>query len=107
MNRYRPWSVGSTAPAGWTWGEGVLRFEIEGSAFCHQMVRSIVGLLVAIGTGKRQADEVPAILAARDRAASEQPAPSAGLTLWQVDYDPTTRIPGAGTLEAPPGRPVN
>ena len=66
----------------------LLRFEIEGSAFCHQMVRSIVGLLVAVGTGKRRAEEVPAVLAARDRAAAEQPAPAAGLTLWQVDYGP-------------------
>ncbi len=88
-------------------GEGVLRFDIEGSAFCHQMVRSIVGLLVAVGTGKRRADEVPAVLAARDRSAAEQPAPPNGLTLWQVDYDPDRprRIPDPETLEAPPGRP--
>ncbi len=68
-------------------GEGVVRFEIEGSAFCHQMVRSIVGFTVAVGTGKRSADELPAVLAARDRAVAEQPAPPHGLTLWQVDYD--------------------
>jgi tRNA pseudouridine38-40 synthase len=64
----------------------VLRFEIEGSAFCHQMVRSIVGLLVAVGRGKRGAGEVPAVLAARDRSAAEQPAPPHGLVLWHVDY---------------------
>ncbi len=64
----------------------VLRFEIEGSAFCHQMVRSIVGFLVAVGRGKRRADETAAVLAAGDRSAAEQPAPPQGLTLWQVDY---------------------
>jgi len=64
----------------------VLRFEIEGSAFCHQMVRSIVGFLVAVGRGKRRADETAAVLAAGDRSAAEQPAPPHGLTLWQVDY---------------------
>jgi len=68
-------------------GDGLLRFEIEGSAFCHQMVRSIVGFLTAVGTGKRQAADLPAVMAARDRAAAEQPAPPHGLTLWQVDYD--------------------
>lgn len=68
-------------------GNGLLRFEIEGSAFCHQMVRSLVGFLVAVGTGKRRADEVPEVLAARDRQVAEQPAPPHGLTLWQVDYD--------------------
>lgn len=66
--------------------DDVLRFEIEGSAFCHQMVRSIVGFMIAVGTGKRRADQLPTVLAARDRAAAEQPAPPHGLTLWQVDY---------------------
>lgn len=69
-------------------GDDVLRFEIEGSAFCHQMVRSIVGFVVAVGAGKRSADEVPTVLAARDRAAAAQPAPPHGLNLWQVDYSP-------------------
>lgn len=64
----------------------VLRFEIEGSAFCHQMVRSIVGFLVAVGRGKRQPAEMAGVLAACDRARAEQPAPPHGLTLWQVDY---------------------
>ncbi len=64
----------------------LLRFEIDGSAFCHQMVRSIVGLLAAVGTGKRRVDEVPDVLAARDRAAAEQPAPPHGLILWSVAY---------------------
>lgn len=67
-------------------GDGLLRFDIRGSAFCHQMVRSIVGFMVAVGTGKRRADELPDVLAARDRSAAENPAPPHGLTLWQVDY---------------------
>lgn len=72
---------------GSTHGDGVLRFDIEGSAFCHQQVRSIVGFLVAVGMGRRDAEEVDAVLAARDRNAAEQPAPPHGLVLWQVDYD--------------------
>ncbi|MEL6982335.1 MAG: tRNA pseudouridine(38-40) synthase TruA [Actinomycetota bacterium] len=91
-------------------GEGVLRFDIGGSAFCHQMVRSIVGFLVAVGTGKRQADELPEVLAAKDRAAAEQPAPSHGLTLWAVDYD-GTRVgmpnPRSSDVGAGPTTPVN
>ncbi len=70
-------------------GDGILRFDIDGSAFCHQMVRSIVGLLVAVGRGRRRSDELPGVLAARDRAAAEQPAPPHGLTLWDVDYGAT------------------
>ena len=67
-------------------GDGLLRFDIRGSAFCHQMVRSIVGFMVAVGTGKRRADELPEVLSARDRSVAENPAPPHGLTLWQVDY---------------------
>ncbi len=69
--------------------DGVVRFDIRGSAFCHQMVRSIVGFLVAVGTGKRHGDDLPAVLAARDRSQAENPAPPHGLTLWQVDYPAT------------------
>ncbi|MEL7156406.1 MAG: tRNA pseudouridine(38-40) synthase TruA, partial [Actinomycetota bacterium] len=66
--------------------DGVLRFDIDGSAFCHQMVRSIVGFLVAVGRGRRTVDDLVAALVARDRAVAYQPAPPHGLCLWQVDY---------------------
>ena len=67
-------------------GEGVLRFEIEATAFCHQMVRSLVGTMVDVGRGKKRAGDVAAILRARDRAAAGQPAPPHGLCLWEVLY---------------------
>ncbi len=73
--------------ARWTdLGDGLLRFEIEGSAFCHQMVRSIVGFHVAVGRGRRSAGELMGVLAARDRNAAGSPAPPHGLTLQTVDY---------------------
>lgn len=68
------------------WGAPLLRFEITASSFCHQMVRSIVGTLVDVGLGRRRADSIPATLAARDRNAAGQVAPSTGLVLWSVDY---------------------
>lgn len=64
----------------------VLRFWIEASSFCHQMVRSIVGTMVDMGRGARTPGEMTAILAARDRAAAGQVAPPHGLSLWQVHY---------------------
>lgn len=67
-------------------GEGMLRFDIEASAFCHQMVRSIVGTLVDVGLGKRRAGQMTTIMRARDRAKAAQPAPPHGLCLWQVRY---------------------
>jgi len=66
--------------------DGLLRFEIEANAFCHQMVRSIVGTLVEAGSGRRTPAEVSAILAARDRQAAGQLGPPRGLCLWLVRY---------------------
>jgi len=65
---------------------GLLCFEIEATAFCHQMVRSIVGTLVAMGRGDRRAGEMLAILNARDRSAAASVAPPHGLCLWNVQY---------------------
>jgi tRNA pseudouridine38-40 synthase len=56
------------------------------NAFAHQMVRSIVGTLLAVGDGSREADDVPAVLASRDRSRAAQIAPSHGLTLERVVY---------------------
>jgi tRNA pseudouridine38-40 synthase len=67
-------------------GEGMLRFEIEASSFCQQMVRSIVGTMVDMGVGKRRSGEMASILRARDRSTAGQPAPPQGLCLWEVSY---------------------
>jgi tRNA pseudouridine38-40 synthase len=55
-------------------------------AFLHQMVRSLVGTLVAVGAGEVDPDHVPAILRARSRSAAAPVAPSLGLTLERVAY---------------------
>jgi tRNA pseudouridine38-40 synthase len=68
------------------WNGALLRFEIRANAFCHQMVRSIVGTLVDVGLHKTSPGEVRGILVARDRDAAGQVAPPQGLVLWQVGY---------------------
>ncbi len=67
-------------------GDGVLRFEIEASSFCHQMVRSLVGTLVSMGEGRLRPGEMMGIMAARDRHAVPALAPPHGLCLWEVRY---------------------
>ena len=64
----------------------MLRFEIAANAFCHQMVRSVVGTMVEVGQGRKRAGELSTILRAGDRAKAGQPAPPHGLCLWEVDY---------------------
>jgi tRNA pseudouridine38-40 synthase len=56
------------------------------NAFLHQMVRSLVGTLVMVGTGRLEPDAVEGILGARDRSAAPQIAPPNGLTLERVFY---------------------
>ena len=78
-------------------GDGLLRFEIEANAFCHQMIRSVVGTLVEVGAGRRHAGELLGILAGRDRAAASKLAPPQGLCLWAVAYpDGISGVPPAG-----------
>jgi len=74
--------------AGWRdCGEGVLRFDIEASSFCHQMVRSLVGLMIDMGRGRRKAGEMSGVLRATSRrAAGANLAPPHGLCLWEVRY---------------------
>lgn len=67
-------------------GDGLLRFEIEASSFCQQMVRSIVGLMIEVGMGKRTAGEVLDMLRSKDRSTGSPLAPAAGLYLWEVGY---------------------
>jgi tRNA pseudouridine38-40 synthase len=67
-------------------GDDGLRFEIEASSFCQQMVRSVVGTLVDVGLGRRRAGDMAGILRARDRSVASQPAPPHGLCLWDVTY---------------------
>lgn len=67
-------------------GDGVLRFDIAASSFCHTMVRSIVGTLVAMGDGRLRPGDMRALMAARDRHGLPAVAPPHGLCLWSVDY---------------------
>jgi tRNA pseudouridine38-40 synthase len=69
----------------------VLELRAEADAFLHQMVRSLVGTLVAVGEGRLDPGSMPRILAARDRAAAGRLAPALGLTLERVHYGRSRR----------------
>jgi tRNA pseudouridine38-40 synthase len=67
-------------------GEGLLRFDVEATAFCQQMVRAMVGMLVDVGLGRRTAADVRAAVVGQDRALAGRLAPPHGLCLWEVAY---------------------
>lgn len=64
----------------------VIEYWIAANAFCHQMVRSLVGLLYDVGRGFVSADEVAEVVASLDRSRVATVAPPHGLTLWEVGY---------------------
>jgi tRNA pseudouridine38-40 synthase len=65
---------------------GEVVIEVEGSGFLRHMVRILAGTLVQVGSGRRSPADLPAILAARERASAGPTAPPEGLTLVRVDY---------------------
>ncbi len=67
-------------------GDGILRFDVEASSFCQQMVRAVVGTLVEAGLGRRTVADVALALRSRDRSTAGAVAPPHGLCLWEVSY---------------------
>lgn len=65
-----------------------VHIDVRGNAFLRNMVRIMVGTLVAVGHGRLHADDIPHILESRDRTAAGQTAPAHGLTLMAVFYAP-------------------
>ena len=63
-----------------------LRFTLTGDGFLYNMVRILVGTLLEVGAGQRQPEEIPAILAEKDRTLAGFTAPAKGLTLWEEYY---------------------
>jgi tRNA pseudouridine38-40 synthase len=63
-----------------------LHFWIRANAFCHQMVRSLVGLCYDVGRGFTPVADVPDIIESRDRGRVVTVAPPHGLILWEVGY---------------------
>jgi tRNA pseudouridine38-40 synthase len=61
-------------------------------AFCHSMVRSLVGALLAVGAGRRPPEWPAGLLPLTARSSDVPVAPAAGLTLVGVDYPPDDQL---------------
>jgi tRNA pseudouridine38-40 synthase len=67
-------------------GDDFLEYWIQANAFCHQMVRSLVGFMYDVGRGYSDGGTAETVIASKDRANVASVAPPHGLTLWEVGY---------------------
>lgn len=65
----------------------IVRFDVEGDAFLHNMVRILVGTLVDVARGHRPPGSIARALASRDRRDAGITAPAEGLYLEEVMLD--------------------
>lgn len=74
-------------------GGPLLLFEICGDAFVRQMVRTIVGSLLRVGSGQWTVAQFREALESDDRRAAGPTAPAIGLTLRTIEYPSTFTLP--------------
>ena len=77
----------------WVRGDdGLLVMTIRADAFCHSMVRSVVGAMLAVGEGRRPPEWPGSLLDLRARATEVAVAAPHGLTLEHVAYPPDAEL---------------
>jgi tRNA pseudouridine38-40 synthase len=71
---------------------GVAVATVRADAFCHNMVRALVGCLIAVGEGRREPGWAAGVLAARERDSAVKVMRAHGLTLEEVCYPPDEEL---------------
>ncbi|MFI2029613.1 tRNA pseudouridine(38-40) synthase TruA [Streptomyces buecherae] len=79
--------------------DGVITATVRADAFCHNMVRSLVGAMLFVGDGHRPVDWPRAVLAAGVRDSAVHVVRPHGLTLEEVGY-PADELLAARSREA-------
>lgn len=64
----------------------LLTISVTGNGFLYNMVRIIAGTLIKVGAGKIAPEEIPEIIAGKDRTKAGPTAPANGLTLMKIKY---------------------
>jgi tRNA pseudouridine38-40 synthase len=96
----------------WARDEGGLAvMTVTADAFCHSMVRSLVGAMLAVGEARRPSSWPASLLTLLSRSSEVAVAPAHGLVLERVDYPPDDQLLSRqavtrnvrGAVTAPPG----
>ena len=67
-------------------GESYLCFTVSANRFLRNMVRAIVGTMIEIGRGRMKAEDLPEVLASKNRCRAGQSVPGNALFLTKVEY---------------------
>ena len=71
---------------------GLADMTVSADAFCHTLVRGLVGVLVPVGEGRKPVDWPAGVVAARIRDPHVTVMPPHGLVLEQVTYPPDSEL---------------
>jgi len=77
---------------------GLVEATVRADAFCHSMVRSLVGAVLAVGDGRRDAHWLAEVAAGEQRSQAVTVAPAQGLTLEAVSYPPDAELAARAVL---------
>ncbi|MFV0633578.1 tRNA pseudouridine synthase A [Demequina sp.] len=77
---------------------GLLVATVRADAFCHSMVRSLVGAVLPVGQGRRDLGWLADVAAGTERSQAVAVAPAHGLTLEQVSYPADADLADRATL---------
>lgn len=72
--------------------DGVLSASIEADAFCHSMVRALVGSIVAVGSSRISQGDLVHLRDARERTSRFTVMPAHGLSLEEIVYPPNEEL---------------
>jgi tRNA pseudouridine38-40 synthase len=73
--------------------DDLICFKVTANAFLHHMVRNIVGVLMAVGSGRKPVEWVNELLVKKDRKLAAETAPPYGLYLTNVIYPESYNLP--------------
>lgn len=82
----------------WRRAGGLVTAEVRADAFCHSMVRALVGCLLAVGDGRRPWSWPRQVLLAGVRDPAVTVAPAHGLTLEEVCYPDDDQVAARAQL---------
>lgn len=72
--------------------QGLVEVAVSADAFCHSMVRALVGALVVVGVQRRDPQWPQRVLQTGQRDSAVQVLAPTGLTLERVDYPPDDQL---------------